>query len=122
MAQLICNDVTLGYDGKAVTEHLSFQVNKGDYLCIVGENGAGKSTLIKALLFNSHTIAKVRNSTFSKARVPLGTNISAICFNPDSSTFFEYKVQKGFLAFIQLESTQKTHFRINQSCYNKVRK
>ena len=50
MAQLICNDVTLGYDGKAVTEHLSFQVNKGDYLCIVGENGAGKSTLIKALL------------------------------------------------------------------------
>ena len=50
MAQLICNDVTLGYDGKVVTEHLSFQVESGDYLCIVGENGAGKSTLIKALL------------------------------------------------------------------------
>ena len=50
MAQLICNDVTLGYEGKIVTEKLSFQVNEGDYLCIVGENGAGKSTLIKALL------------------------------------------------------------------------
>lgn len=50
MAQLICNDVTLGYEGKTVTEHLTFQVNEGDYLCIVGENGAGKSTLIKALL------------------------------------------------------------------------
>ena len=50
MAQLICNDVTLGYEGKIVTEHLTFQVNQGDYLCIVGENGAGKSTLIKALL------------------------------------------------------------------------
>lgn len=50
MAQLICNDVTLGYEGKTVTEHLSFCVSKGDYLCIVGENGAGKSTLIKALL------------------------------------------------------------------------
>ena len=50
MAQLICDDVTLGYEGKTVTEHLSFSVNAGDYLCIVGENGAGKSTLIKALL------------------------------------------------------------------------
>lgn len=50
MAQLICNDVTLGYDGRIVTEHLDFSVNEGDYLCIVGENGAGKSTLVKALL------------------------------------------------------------------------
>lgn len=50
MAQLKCSNVTLGYEGKTVTENLSFEVNKGDYLCIVGENGAGKSTLIKALL------------------------------------------------------------------------
>lgn len=50
MAQLKCNNVSLGYDGKTVTENLSFEVNAGDYLCIVGENGAGKSTLIKALL------------------------------------------------------------------------
>lgn len=50
MAQLKCNNVSLGYDGKAVTENLCFEVNAGDYLCIVGENGAGKSTLIKALL------------------------------------------------------------------------
>ena len=33
-----------------MTEHLTFRVNAGDYLCVVGENGAGKSTLIKALL------------------------------------------------------------------------
>ncbi len=50
MAQLICRDVSLGYEGHTVTEHLDFEVSKGDYLCIVGENGAGKSTLIKALL------------------------------------------------------------------------
>ena len=31
-------------------QHLNFEVNQGDYLCIVGENGSGKSTLMKALL------------------------------------------------------------------------
>lgn len=50
MSQLICQDVTLGYEGVPVTEHLSFTVNAGDYLYIVGENGSGKSTLVRALL------------------------------------------------------------------------
>lgn len=50
MAQLLCRDVVLGYEGRAVVQHLNFEVNKGDYLCIVGENGSGKSTLIKAIL------------------------------------------------------------------------
>ncbi len=50
MAQLICKDVTLGYDGKPVIEGLNFTVESGDYLCILGENGSGKSTLIKTLL------------------------------------------------------------------------
>lgn len=50
MSQLVCSDVSLGYEGHAVTKNLDFTVEAGDYLCIVGENGAGKSTLIKALL------------------------------------------------------------------------
>ena len=50
MALLTCRDVTLGYEHKVVAEHLSFTVEAGDYLCIVGENGSGKSTLMKTLL------------------------------------------------------------------------
>jgi zinc transport system ATP-binding protein len=50
MAQLTCRDLALGYDGKTVVSGLSFSVNAGDYLCIVGENGSGKSTLIKTIL------------------------------------------------------------------------
>ncbi len=50
MAQLICQDLCVGYDGKAVLQDLSFTVFSGDYLCIVGENGSGKSTLMKTIL------------------------------------------------------------------------
>lgn len=48
--QLKCVSACLGYDGNIVSENISFTVNSGDYLCILGENGAGKSTLMKTLL------------------------------------------------------------------------
>jgi zinc transport system ATP-binding protein len=50
MSQILCNDLSLGYDGKLICEHLTFSVNAGDCLCIVGDNGSGKSTLMKTLL------------------------------------------------------------------------
>lgn len=50
MALINVNRVSLGYEGKSIVSDLNFRVNKGDYLCIVGENGSGKSTLMKTLL------------------------------------------------------------------------
>ena len=50
MALITCRDLSLGYDGREIVRNLSFEVNAGDYLCIVGENGSGKSTLMRTLL------------------------------------------------------------------------
>ncbi len=50
MALLTCNDLTLGYDGHPVLSGISFNVQAGDYLCVVGENGSGKTTLMKTIL------------------------------------------------------------------------
>lgn len=45
-----CRNLSPGYEGRAVVHNLNFEVNDGDYLCVIGENGVGKSTLIKTLL------------------------------------------------------------------------
>ena len=50
MSLLSFENLSIGYDNNVVLEHLTFQVEKGDYLTIIGENGAGKSTLLKTML------------------------------------------------------------------------
>ncbi len=50
MALIECNRLTLGYDSKEVVKNLTFKVEVGDYLCILGDNGSGKSTLMKTIL------------------------------------------------------------------------
>lgn len=48
--QIKCENISIGYESKPIIENLTFDINKGDYLCVVGENGVGKSTLIKTIL------------------------------------------------------------------------
>ena len=50
MPLLSFNDLTIGYENNIVMSDLSFSIEKGDYLVILGENGAGKSTLLKTML------------------------------------------------------------------------
>ncbi len=50
MEIISCKDVSFSYENTDVIKNLSFSLNSGDYLCIVGENGSGKSTLIKGIL------------------------------------------------------------------------
>lgn len=48
--QLSCKNLVIGYDRNPIVKGLSFDIESGDYIAIVGENGAGKSTLMKTLL------------------------------------------------------------------------
>ncbi len=51
MEQIIkAENLAIGYDKCPVAEHINFKINRGDYVCIIGENGAGKSTLVKTIL------------------------------------------------------------------------
>ena len=50
MALITCEQVSLGYEGKEILSDLTFSVETGDYLCIVGDNGSGKTTLMRTIL------------------------------------------------------------------------
>ncbi|MCQ2910752.1 MAG: metal ABC transporter ATP-binding protein [Clostridia bacterium] len=50
MSLLSCKNLSMSYDNNNALTDISFDVDNGDYLCIVGENGSGKSTLLKGLL------------------------------------------------------------------------
>ncbi|MDO5732671.1 MAG: ATP-binding cassette domain-containing protein, partial [Eubacteriales bacterium] len=43
-------EMSFSYRDEAVLQNLSFDVNPGDFVAVIGENGTGKSTLIKLLL------------------------------------------------------------------------
>ena len=88
MPLLTCDNVTLGYDGNVVISKLSFSVNTGDYLCIVGENGSGKSTLMK-------TILKLRQPMSGQISTGDGLTTTEIGYLPQQTV-----VQKDFPASV----------------------
>ncbi|MCF0243042.1 MAG: metal ABC transporter ATP-binding protein [Treponema sp.] len=72
MALIKCKNLVWGYNGSPIAASASFEVNRGDYLCIVGENGSGKSTLIKTLLGLEKSVSGVFEFSDGLSRRDIG--------------------------------------------------
>ena len=70
-------NISFDYDGEEIFSNISFSIEKGDVLCILGPNGTGKTTLIKCLnglhevssgeiLINGNNIKKMSFKQISK--------------------------------------------------------
>lgn len=57
--ELVCKNVSIGYEDQLVIKNIDFALEKGDYCCVLGENGAGKSSLLKGIL----GLAKVKDGS-----------------------------------------------------------
>jgi len=77
-------NVTKVYENKTVgIEDVSFKINPGEFVSLVGKSGAGKSTIIKLLigeerlskgriLFGAYEVNKLKTSEFSQLRRQIG--------------------------------------------------
>jgi ABC-type Mn2+/Zn2+ transport system ATPase subunit len=49
---IIFDGVSLGYGGATVLGDVSYEIDRGDFLGIIGPNGSGKTTMLRAILGN----------------------------------------------------------------------
>lgn len=50
MAILKVENLKVSYSNHTALEDINFEINEGEYVCLVGENGSGKSTLVKTIV------------------------------------------------------------------------
>ena len=110
-------NIYCGYDNKKIIKDLSFNVNNGENLCIVGPNGCGKSTLLKSIanIIEYEGSVKIDNkevSSFSRIdlakKVALMSQMSQIYFPYtvyDTVSLGRYAYSKG--VFSKLSLTDK---------------
>lgn len=86
-------NIYCGYNGEDVVKDISFQVNRGENICIVGPNGCGKSTLLKAISnlisFRGQVLLDEKD-TKSLKRKELATKVSLM--TQSSNVLFPYSI------------------------------
>ena len=134
MAQITCRDLSIGYDGRAIRNHINFSLHKGNYLCVIGENGSGKSTLMKTLLhllppvsgsvlledgLGSNEIGYLPQQTVIQKDFPASVReiVLSGCQNQCGIRPFYNKEEKR-LSEEMMDKLQITHFR--NRCYREL--
>jgi len=65
-------DVSVGYAGRPVLEHVSLTIERGEFVALSGPNGAGKTTLLRGILGLAPVLAGQIEYWFDRRRRPPG--------------------------------------------------
>ena len=98
------------YNGHTAIKDVSFNVKKGDYICLIGENGSGKSTLIKTIvgLNKKDSGDIIKNIEPEKISYLAQNNLTDLNFPATAKEIIMTGVQKhGVLPFYNKEDHKK---------------
>lgn len=116
-AMLNIQSVHKKYGATSVLNDVSFQVNPGEVVGLVGENGAGKSTLLHIIA----TLQKASSGTLSLDKVPykgrLKTVRKRIGFVPQEIAIWEdLSVEENMIFFEKLAWKKRSVSALRQLC------
>ncbi|GEN85576.1 ABC transporter ATP-binding protein [Oceanobacillus sojae] len=115
--QLEINNVSKSFGKKKVLENLSFEVNSGEIIGLVGENGAGKSSLLHILA----TISKADSGSIRLGKWIYGKNRKQlrrmVGFVPQDIALWEdMSVEENMLFFEKLSWINRSKIELKQLC------
>ena len=75
MALISFSNVTKYYSLNLILDHVTFQINKGEKVALVGSNGAGKTTLFKLILKEEEPTLVAKEDKVGDISILTGTKI-----------------------------------------------
>lgn len=121
MSIVTVNDLTVAYGNHQVIDNLSFNINQGDFLVVIGENGVGKTTLVRSMLgFIKPQKGEIIISPQTKiGYVPQFRNIDQE-YPLSIRDFIALNVQHSFLPWLRTSERQRVDEIISQTNLQKI--
>jgi len=120
-APIALRDVSLGYDGRPVLEHLSLTIERGEFLALLGPNGAGKTTLLRGILGLIPVLAGHIEYGFDRLAHPPGYVPQRETLDPIFPlTVFEVVLMGTYARLAPLQKVGRGERRLATTCLEQV--
>src|SRR5215471_15989246 len=114
-------NLSLGYDGRPVLEHLSLTIERGEFLALLGPNGAGKTTLLRGILGLIPVLAGHIEYGFDRLTHPPGYVPQRETLDPIFPlTVFEVVLMGTYARLAPLQRVSRGERRLATTCLEQV--